>query len=91
MPSSPSATECSWHFSPAYDLCFILKTAAAPERWHEFSVRGIFDDITAADRVILSQSSVFIFHILRKKSSTISGFLYLCVQRHKIWIHTNPE
>ena len=31
-----------------------------------------------------SQSSVFIFHISRKIFSTISGFLYLCIQRHRI-------
>lgn len=39
----------SWHLSPAYDLCFILKTAATPEKRHEFSVRGKFEDITTAD------------------------------------------
>ena len=39
----------SWHLSPAYDLCFILKTATAPEKRHEFSVRGKFEDITSAD------------------------------------------
>ena len=39
----------SWHLSPAYDLCFILKTAATSERRHEFSVRGKFEDITTAD------------------------------------------
>ena len=39
----------SWHLSPAYDLCFILKTATAPEKRHEFSVRGKFEDITTAD------------------------------------------
>jgi serine/threonine-protein kinase HipA len=39
----------SWHLSPAYDLCFILKTATTPERHHEFSVRGKFEDITTAD------------------------------------------
>ena len=39
----------SWHLSPTYDLCFILKTATVPERRHEFSVRGKFEDITTAD------------------------------------------
>ena len=39
----------SWRLSPAYDLCFILKTAATPEKRHEFSVRGKFEDITTAD------------------------------------------
>ena len=39
----------SWHLSPAYDLCFILKTAATPEKRHEFSVRGKYEDITLAD------------------------------------------
>ena len=39
----------SWHLSPAYDLCFILKTPAVPERRHEFSVRGKFEDITLDD------------------------------------------
>ena len=39
----------SWHLSPAYDLCFILKTASAPEKHHEFSVRGKFEDITLED------------------------------------------
>ena len=39
----------SWHLSPAYDLCFILKTTATSERRHEFSVRGKFEDITTAD------------------------------------------
>ena len=39
----------SWHLSPAYDLCFILKTAAVPEKHHEFSIRGKFEDITIAD------------------------------------------
>ena len=39
----------SWHLSPAYDLCFILKTAATPEKRHEFSVRGKFEDITTAN------------------------------------------
>ena len=35
--------------------------------------------------------SVFISNNFRKNFSTISGFLYLCIQRHRIWIHTNPE
>ena len=39
----------SWHLSPAYDLCFILKTAAVPEKHHEFSIRGKHEDITIAD------------------------------------------
>jgi len=39
----------AWHISPAYDLCFILKTPAAPERFHEFSVRGKHEDITTED------------------------------------------
>ncbi len=39
----------SWHLSPAYDLCFILKTAATPQRRHEFSVRGKFEDISTSD------------------------------------------
>ena len=39
----------SWHLSPAYDLCFILKSAAAPEKRHEFSVRGKWEDITTAE------------------------------------------
>lgn len=39
----------SWHLSPAYDLCFILKTAATPERRHEFSIRGKHEDITISD------------------------------------------
>ena len=39
----------TWHLSPAYDLCFILKTAAVPERRHEFSVRGKYEDITLSD------------------------------------------
>ena len=39
----------SWHLSPAYDLCFILKTATTPEKRHVFSVRGKYEDITRAD------------------------------------------
>ena len=39
----------SWHLSPAYDLCFILKTASVPEKHHEFSIRGKFEDITIDD------------------------------------------
>ena len=39
----------SWHLSPAYDLCFIFKTATTPERHHEFSIRGKYEDITIAD------------------------------------------
>ena len=39
----------SWHLSPAYDLCFILKTATTPERHHEFSIRGKYEDITISD------------------------------------------
>ncbi len=39
----------AWHLSPAYDLCFILKTATTPQRRHEFSVRGKFEDITTED------------------------------------------
>ncbi len=39
----------SWHLSPAYDLCFILKAAAVPERHHEFSIRGKYEDITISD------------------------------------------
>ena len=39
----------SWHLSPAYDLCFILRTATVPERHHEFSIRGKYEDITIAD------------------------------------------
>ena len=39
----------TWHLAPAYDLCFILKTAASPEKHHEFSVRGKYEDITIAD------------------------------------------
>ena len=39
----------SWHLSPAYDLCFILKTAATPERRHEFSICGKHEDITISD------------------------------------------
>jgi len=39
----------SWHISPAYDLCFILKTATTPERRHEFSIRGKYEDITISD------------------------------------------
>lgn len=39
----------TWHISPAYDLCFILKTPSAPERFHEFSVRGKHEDITTED------------------------------------------
>ena len=39
----------SWHLSPAYDLCFILKTAAVPEKHHEFSIRGKYEDITISD------------------------------------------
>jgi len=39
----------SWHLSPAYDLCFILKTANSPEKHHEFSVRGKHEDITVDD------------------------------------------
>jgi len=39
----------SWHLSPAYDLCFILKTASSSEKHHEFSIRGKHEDITIAD------------------------------------------
>ena len=39
----------SWHLSPAYDLCFILKTAAVPEKHHEFSILGKHEDITISD------------------------------------------
>ena len=39
----------SWHLTPAYDLCFILKTAAVPEKHHEFSIRGKYEDITISD------------------------------------------
>ena len=39
----------SWHISPAYDLCFILKNATAPEKHHEFSIRGKHEDITTED------------------------------------------
>ena len=39
----------AWHLSPAYDLCFILKTATAPEKHHEFSIRGKYEDITTSD------------------------------------------
>ena len=39
----------SWHLSPAYDLCFILKTAIVPEKHHEFSVQGKYEDITISD------------------------------------------
>ena len=39
----------SWHIAPAYDLCFILKTAVIPEKRHEFSIRGKHEDITSAD------------------------------------------
>ncbi len=39
----------AWHISPAYDLCFILKGANAPEKFHEFSVRGKHEDITDED------------------------------------------
>ncbi len=39
----------SWHLSPAYDLCFILKTAAAPEKRHALSIRGKNEDITVED------------------------------------------
>ena len=39
----------SWHISPAYDLCIILKTPAVAEKHHEFSIRGKYEDITVAD------------------------------------------
>ena len=39
----------TWHLSPAYDLCFILKTATVPEKHHEFSIRGKHEDISLAD------------------------------------------
>ena len=39
----------SWHLSPAYDLCFILKTATTPEKHHVFSIRGKHEDITISD------------------------------------------
>ena len=39
----------SWHISPAYDLSFILKTAAIPEKRHEFSIRGKYEAITTDD------------------------------------------
>ena len=39
----------SWHLAPAYDLCFILKNATAPETHHVFSVRGKHEDITIDD------------------------------------------
>ena len=39
----------SWHLSPAYDLCFILKTPAVPEKHHEFSIRGEYEDVTISD------------------------------------------
>ena len=39
----------SSHLSTAYDLCFILKTAAVPEKHHEFSIRGKYEDITISD------------------------------------------
>lgn len=39
----------SWHLAPAYDLCFILRTATAPEKYHVFSVRGKHEDISTSD------------------------------------------
>ena len=36
----------SWHLAPAYDLCFIFKSGTSPERHHEFSIRGHYDDIS---------------------------------------------
>ena len=39
----------SWHLSPAYDLCFILKSASVPENNHEFSLRRKHEDITRSD------------------------------------------
>ena len=41
----------TWHLAPAYDLCFILKTATTPERHHEFSIRGKHEEITVEDLV----------------------------------------
>ena len=39
----------SWHLSPAYDLCFILKNGAAAQKAHVFSIRGKHEDITDDD------------------------------------------
>lgn len=39
---------------PAYDLCFILKTASVPEKHHEFSLRGKYENITLADLLAFS-------------------------------------
>lgn len=39
----------SWHISPAYDVCFVLKNATNAETHHIFSVRGKHEDITIQD------------------------------------------
>lgn len=44
----------AWHLSPAYDLCFILKTATVPEKHHEFSIRGKHEDITLEDLLVFA-------------------------------------
>ena len=41
----------SWRISPAYDLCFIMKTPAAAEKYHAFSVRGKHEDIMVEDLI----------------------------------------
>ena len=47
----------SWHLAPAYDLCFIMKTAAVPEKHHEFSVLGKHEDITVADFLVFAEQN----------------------------------
>ena len=39
----------SWHLSPAYDMCFILKNGTAAQKAHVFSIRGKHEDITDTD------------------------------------------
>ena len=39
----------SWHLSPAYDMCFILKNGTAAQKAHVFSIRGKYEDITDTD------------------------------------------
>ena len=39
----------SWHISPAYDVCFVLKNATSAETHHVFSLRGKHEDITIQD------------------------------------------
>jgi len=47
----------AWHISPAYDLCFIFKSATSPEKRHEFSIRGKQEDITIEDLIAFASQN----------------------------------